>query len=119
MHVYDDKKGTWVPYVPDVEKLVQHFTDISKGGPHRMDIKRNGPCTYNDLFKIELITPQAQGLEMAKSELKRLMQSVQAKTSPPRQHRLYVKKNKSEAKKHTAPREVGPPRSRLVKSPKL
>lgn len=116
MHIYDDKKGTWVPYVPDIKKLEQQFMDISRGGHDRMNIKRSGPCTYNDQFKIELITPQAQGLEMAKSELKRLINSVQAKTSPPRQHPLRVKRNKAEAKERTVPREIGPPGRRHVKT---
>lgn len=31
IEVYDAKQAKWVPYVPDYEKWIQHFKDISEG----------------------------------------------------------------------------------------
>ena len=80
MEIYDVNKRTWVPYVQDSKKWEKHFIDVFK---RRVTPDRKGPyttgsssSTYRDHFKVELVTPQAQGLEMAKSELKRLKESA-------------------------------------------
>ena len=82
IEIYDHKNKRWVPYVPDYKKWEQHFTDVS-GGRARADhrgryLMGNGarwrPHTHivePDTPKVELVTPVAQTLEMAKSELAR------------------------------------------------
>ena len=81
IEVYDAKLGRWVPYVPDYEKWIQHFKDISEGRV-RPDHKgryivgsgsknRDPPLKLIEQPKVTLVTPVAQALEMAKSELER------------------------------------------------
>ena len=84
IEVYDSKQGRWVPYVPDFKKWEQHFRDISEGrvrpdhkgryivGSGSKDrISSANPA--NQEVKVELVTPVAHAVEMAKSELKREM----------------------------------------------
>ena len=86
IEVYDTKKGQWVPYVPDYEKWIQHFKDISEGRV-RPDHKgryivgsgsrsRDPPTKPIEQPKVTLITPVAQALEMTKSQLKREQQKM-------------------------------------------
>lgn len=92
IEIYDAKKGQWVPYVPDFKKWEQHFIDISEGRV-RPDHKGRyivGSGTRNripspkpvDLPKVTLVTPVAQAIEMAKSELKR--QGITKRNEDPR-----------------------------------
>ena len=84
IEVYDTTKGQWVPYVPDYEKWIQHFKDISEGRV-RPDHKgryivgsgsrsRDPPTKQIEQPKVTLVTPVAQALEMTKSQLKREQQ---------------------------------------------
>lgn len=80
IEVYDAKQAKWVPYVPDYEKWIQHFKDFSEGRV-RPDHKGRyivGSGSINKVApkqveqpKVTLVTPVAQAVEMAKSELKR------------------------------------------------
>ena len=87
IEVYDNTKGQWVPYVPDYEKWIQHFKDISEGRV-RPDHKgryivgsgsrsRDPPTKSIEQPKVTLITPVAQALEMTKSQLKREQQKME------------------------------------------
>jgi hypothetical protein len=82
IEIYDHKNKRWVPYVHDYRKWEQHFTDESEGraqADHRGRYlvgsgARWRPHTHKvepDTPKVELVTPVAQTLEMAKSELAR------------------------------------------------
>ena len=82
IEIYDHKNKRWVPYVPDYKKWEQHFTDVlevrvradrrgqylvgsgARWRPHTRKVEPDTP-------KVELVTPVAQTLEMAKSELAR------------------------------------------------
>ena len=82
IEIYDHKNKRWVPYVPDYRKWEQHFTDVlevrvradrrgqylvgsgARWRPHTQKVEPDTP-------KVELVTPVAQTLEMAKSELAR------------------------------------------------
>lgn len=73
LEVYDYKSQAWVPYIPDLKKWQQHFTDISEGRA-RPDHKGryivgSGARWKTETPKVELVTPVAQTIEMAKSEL--------------------------------------------------
>ena len=79
IEIFDHKGRKWVPYVPDVKKWEQHFLDVSAGLVHP-DHKgryivgsgsRWRPSSHQQTPKVELVTPVAQAIEMAKSELKR------------------------------------------------
>lgn len=81
VEVYDFNKMQWVPYVPDFNKWIRHFEDISAGRV-RPDFKgryivgsgsRHGPdsSTRQQEPNVKLVTPVAQAIEMAKSELNR------------------------------------------------
>jgi len=80
IEIYDHKNKRWVPYVPDYKKWEQHFTDVSEErarADHRDRYlvgsgARWRPNTHKvepDTPKVQLVTPVAQTLEMAKSEL--------------------------------------------------
>ena len=82
IEIYDARQGKWVPYVPDFKKWEQHFIDISEGRV-RPDHKgryivgsgsvNRIPTTHTAVppLKLNLVTPVAQAIEMAKSELQR------------------------------------------------
>lgn len=81
VEVYDYDKMQWVPYVPDFNKWIKHFEDISAGRV-RPDYKgryivgsgsqhrHETPSRDHHPF-VKLVTPVAQAIEMAKSELER------------------------------------------------
>ena len=82
IEIYDHKNKRWVPYVPDYKKWEQHFTDVSEGrarADHRGRYLVGTGARWRshthkvepDTPKVELVTPVAQTLEMAKSELAR------------------------------------------------
>jgi hypothetical protein len=82
IEIYDHKNKRLVPYLPDYKKWEQHFTDVSEGralADHRSRYlvgrgARWRPHTHKvepDTPKVELVTPVAHILEMAKSELAR------------------------------------------------
>lgn len=75
IEVYDYKRKQWVPYVPDYKKWEQHFADVSEGRVYPDHKGRyivgSGSRLRSDTPKLELVTPVAQTIEMAKSELKR------------------------------------------------
>jgi hypothetical protein len=79
VEIYDLDQKKWVPYVPDFKKWEQHFEDISEGRV-RPDHKgryvvgsgsRANSTRDTDRPKVTLVTPVAQAVEMAKSELQR------------------------------------------------
>ncbi len=81
IEVFEFKQRKWIPYVPDFEKWQKHFWDIHEGRV-KPDCKeryivgsgsRENAVVKNDRSKVEvkLVTPVAQALEMAKSELAR------------------------------------------------
>lgn len=73
IEVYDHKTQRWMPYVPDHKKWEQHFSDLSEGRV-RPDHKGryivgSGTQWRSETPQVQLVTPLAQTLEMAKSEL--------------------------------------------------
>lgn len=79
IEIYDARRKTWVPYVPDFKKWEQHFVDLSEGRV-RPDHKGRylvgsgsqvKTVRADDTPKVTLVTPVAQAVEMAQSELKR------------------------------------------------
>ena len=80
--VYDYQQQKWIPYVSDPDKWFQHLLDVRDGYAERDSqghyIVGSGR-RYRELKEmrqkekpvVNLVTPVAQALEMAKSELKR------------------------------------------------
>lgn len=80
IETYNHKTKEWIPYLPDYKKWTQHFADLSAGRV-RPDYKGrfivgSGSRFTTETPQVELGTPVAQTLEMAKSELKREKQKV-------------------------------------------
>lgn len=92
IEVYDVKLQKWVPYIPDYDKWYQHFKDLSEGyvQPDHMGRYVVGSGRRNRLLKemeaqrqqeieireqqrpvVKLVSPVAQAVEMAKSEMER------------------------------------------------
>ena len=79
--VYDYQQQKWIPYVSDPDKWYQHLLDVRDGYAERDSqghyIVGSG-WKYRELKEmrqkenpvVNLVTPVAQALEMAKSELK-------------------------------------------------
>ena len=79
--VYDYQQQKWIPYVSDPDKWFQHLLDVRDGYAERDSqghyIVGSGR-KYRELKEmrqkenpvVNLVTPVAQALEMAKSELK-------------------------------------------------
>ena len=78
--VYDYQQLMWVPYVSDPDKWYQHLLDVRDGYVERDSQGRyvmGGGLKYRELKEmkqketpvVNLVTPVAQALEMAKSEL--------------------------------------------------
>ncbi|KAK3084187.1 hypothetical protein FSP39_009708 [Pinctada imbricata] len=106
IEVYDTKLAKWVPYIPDYKKWEEHFKDISKGrvrpdhkgryivgSGSRINVTPKQPKQP----KLTLVTPVAQAVEMAKSELKRegnVIREGKRKAGPPGiQYEKLRKKN--------------------------
>ena len=76
IEIFDTKWLKWVPYVPDFEKWNHHFKDIQDGyaKPDRNGyfVVGVGKSLRERATKpnVQLVTPVAQGIEMAKSEIK-------------------------------------------------
>ena len=77
IEIYNYKKKQWVPYIADHKKWEQHFVDVSE---RRVRPDHKGRYIVgsgsrwrptSEVPKVELVTPVAQTIEMAKSELKR------------------------------------------------
>ena len=81
IEIFDSKQMRWIPYIPDYDKWKQHFQDIQNGyvkpdhigryivGSGRKyrptsEVKAQQP-------QVKFVTPIAQALEIAKSELQR------------------------------------------------
>ncbi len=81
IEVFDFKNRKWVPYIPDFEKWNQHFIDIHEGrvkpdykGRYIVgsgNIRKREATMSPGKVQVKLVTPVAQALEMAKSELAR------------------------------------------------
>ena len=74
LEVYDHKKKAWVPYLPDPKKWEDHFRDLAEGRV-RPDHKGryivgSGARWRSESPTVELVTPVAQTLEMARSDKK-------------------------------------------------
>ena len=96
IQVYDTSVHQWDLCVQDVDKWVRHFADI-QAGRVRPDHKgryivRSGSRTNPEAnrsdrnanqLKVNLVTPVAQVIEMAKSELKRESKSIRENGVPP------------------------------------
>ena len=79
--IYDYQQQKWIPYVSDPDKWFQHLLDVRDGYAERDSqghyIVGSGR-KYRELKEmrqkenpvVNLVTPVAQALEMAKSELK-------------------------------------------------
>lgn len=82
IEVYDYNKRRWIPYVPDYKKWEQHFADVTEGRVHpdhkgRYIVGKGSRLrSLSDNIDVNLVSPVAQSLEMAKSELKRERQKV-------------------------------------------
>jgi hypothetical protein len=80
IEVYNHKQQKWVPYKDDPEKWYQHFKDL-RDGYNKADYKgRYIVGSGNQLRKIaemkqspsvKLVSPVAQAIEIAKSEVNR------------------------------------------------
>ena len=79
--MYDYQQQKLVPYVSDPDKLYQHLLDVRDGYPERDSQGRymmGSGQKYRELKEmrqkekpvVNLVTPEAQALEIAKSELK-------------------------------------------------
>ena len=79
--VYDYQQQKWVPYISDPNKWYQHLLDVRDGYAERATQGRyvmGSGLKYRELKEmkqkektvVNLVTPVAQALEMAKSELK-------------------------------------------------
>ena len=89
---FDFKQKKWTPYVPDYAKWKQHFRDIQDGyvkpdhmgryvvgsGKH-LRAKTENEKISQQTPKVKFVTPIAQALEIAKSELRREQASEQSK----------------------------------------
>lgn len=93
IEVYDVKLQKWVPYIPDYDKWYQHFKDLSEGyvQPDHMGRYIVGSGSRNRKLKemeaqqrqkeieiqeqqrpvVKLVSPVAQAVEMAKSQIER------------------------------------------------
>lgn len=74
IEVYDHKSQRWIQYVPDHRKWEQHFSDLSAGRVRpdhkgRYIVGSGARWRPETTLKVQLVTPVAQTLEMAKSEL--------------------------------------------------
>lgn len=76
IEVYNHHKGEWEIYVPDHQKWERHFADLAEGKSQR---DRKGRLIVGSGSfvrqgakepEVNLVTPVAQTIEMAKSELK-------------------------------------------------
>ena len=97
IEVFDFKQKKWVPYVPDYDKWKQHFHDIQEGyakpdhmgrylvgsGKHLRSKKENTNASQQPP-QVKFVTPIAQALEIAKSELRREQSTDQRKNEAPR-----------------------------------
>lgn len=99
VEVYDYKKMQWGPNVPDFKKRINHFEDISTGRV-RPDYKgwyivgsgnqHRAEPPSKELHPIaQLVTPVAQAIEMAKSELKREHDDTPKKSKSIRMQQMY------------------------------
>lgn len=79
IEVFDFKKKQWIPYVPDFKKWQRHFEDISQGrvrADHKgryivgSGARWRSPTSSSNDPRLTMVTPIAQTIEMAKSELK-------------------------------------------------
>ena len=118
VEVYDYKRQEWVPYVPDYEKWYQHFKDLRDGyvRPDHLGRYIVGSGYKQRRMKeeeenrpvVQLVTPVAQALEMAKSDLQREKgrKSVRGSGKPNRQRKKAgVKRIKANGRKTITPRE--------------
>ena len=84
IEVYDYGRQEWTPYVPDYDKWYQHFKDLRDGyvQPDHMGRFIVGSGAKHRKMKeeeermkqtpaVNLVTPVAQAVEMAKSEVRR------------------------------------------------
>ena len=79
VEVYDVKQQKWVPYIPDYDKWYQHFKDLSEGyvqpdhlGRYVVGVgERNRKLKEAETPVVKLVSPVAQAVEMAKSEMER------------------------------------------------
>ena len=76
VEVYDVKQQKWVPYIPDYDKWYHHFKDLSIGyvqpdhlGRYVVVVgERNRKLMEAETPVVKLVSPVAQGVEMAKSK---------------------------------------------------
>ena len=81
IEVYDVEQQKWVPYVPDPERMYQHFKDIRDGyaRPDHLGRYIVGSGRFNrkldEMNKqtptVNLVSPIAQAIEIARSEVER------------------------------------------------
>lgn len=75
LEIFDAKQMKWIPYVPDYKKYTKHFEDISDGYA-KPDRRGYFVVGIGDHYRehtskpnVQLVTPVAQGIEIAKSEI--------------------------------------------------
>ena len=81
IEIFDSKQMRWIPYIPDYDKWKQHFQDIHNGYVKPDHIgryivgsgRKYRPTTEVKAQQpqVKFVTPIAQALEIAKSELQR------------------------------------------------
>ena len=96
--VYDYEQQKWVPYVSDPDKWYQHLLDMSDGlveqdylgryivgsrEKHRRLKEMEAKQIENQRPVVNLVSPNAQATEMARSEIKREREMAKSKTFVP------------------------------------
>ena len=96
--VYDYEQQKWVPYVSDPDKWYQHLLDmrdglvepdylgryiVGSGERHRCLKEMEAKQIENQRPVVNLVSPVAQAMEMARSEIKREHEMAKSKTFVP------------------------------------
>ena len=109
--VYDYEQQKWVPYVSDPDKWYQHLLDMcyglvepdylgryimGSGENHRRLKEMEAKQIEKQRPLVNLVSPVAEGMEMARSEIKREREMAKSKTFVPPGRRKNVYRSVTE-----------------------